>query len=239
LLETLFLHLERHDVVSNYEKSLLSSAMVQTRHISTGQDLVTSGTRPPHSVLLVDGFAARYKLLVDGSRQISALHVTGDFVDLHVFLLRTIDHGVMAMSPCQVAYAGHDDLKRITEEAPHLTRLLWLSTIVDGAIHREWLVAMGRRSKKSQLAHLICELFVRLRAVQRVDGWSFRLPLSQTSIADVLGLSVVHVNRVIQGLRREGLITWVNQIITILDWDRLVEVAEFDPTYLSLRNEPR
>ena len=117
MLQSLYLHLEQYDVLTENEKSLLSSAIVQTRHFPAGQDLVSTGSRPRYSVLLVDGLAARYRLLESGSRQISALHVSGDFVDLHAFLLRTIDHGVVAMSPCQVAYGDHEELKKITENA--------------------------------------------------------------------------------------------------------------------------
>lgn len=239
MLTPLFLNLGQHDTVSDEEKALLSRLVANERHFEAPQDIVSSGTRPTRSSLLLDGFAARYKLLADGSRQITALHVAGDFVDLHAFLLKTMDHGIVALSPCTVIYAEHADLRTVTETAPHLTRLLWLDTLVDGAIHREWIVAMGRRSKKSHLAHLICELFVRLRVVGHTNGASFHLPLSQATMADVLGLSVVHVNRVIQGLRRDGLISWVNHTVAILDWQRLQEVAEFDATYLSMFLEPR
>jgi len=117
--------------------------------------------------------------------------------------------------------------------------MLWLDTLIDGAIHREWIVAMGRRSKTSHLAHLVCELFVRLRVVNLTKDMSFRLPLSQAEMADVLGLSVVHMNRVIGALRKAGVFTWLNHTITISDWDQLVEIAEFDPTYLSMTREPR
>jgi CRP-like cAMP-binding protein len=225
--------------VSEEEARLLASVVTKEALFSTGDDIVAIGSRPSHSSLLVDGFAARYKMLADGGRQITALHVAGDFVDLHAFLLKTMDHGIVALSPCRVAFAEHGDLKEITEKAPHLTRLLWLDTLVDGAIHREWIVAMGRRSRKSQLAHLICELYVRLRGVLRTTDWSFHFPLLQAEMADVLGLSVVHMNRVIQSLRREGLISWTHHTISILDWARLQEVAEFDPTYLSMVREPR
>lgn len=239
MLTPLFDNLAQHDILDDREKALLEGCITHTRHFAPRQDIVVSGSRPNHSSLLLDGFAARYKVLSDGSRQITALHVAGDFVDLHAFLLKTMDHGIVALSPCLVAFAEHADLKAITEQAPHLTRLLWLDTLVDGAIHREWIVAMGRRSKKSHLAHLLCELFVRLQGVNRTTGNSFHLPLSQAEMADVLGLSVVHMNRVIQSLRREKLISWVAQTVTILDWDRLREIAEFDPTYLSMLREPR
>ena len=239
MLEPLFLNLSQHDVLSAEERATLAGIITHTKQFATRQDIVTAGSRPGHSSLIVEGFAARYKLLADGSRQITALHVAGDFVDLHAFLLKTMDHGIVALSPCTIAFAEHSDLKIVTESAPHLSRLLWLDTLVDGAIHREWIVAMGRRSKKSHLAHLICELFVRLEGVNLTNGMSFHLPLSQSEMADVIGLSVVHMNRVIQALRREKLISWTNQTVTILNWDRLKEVAEFDPTYLSMHREPR
>lgn len=239
MLEPLFLNLSQHDVLSAGERATMARIITHTKQFATRQDIVTAGSRPGHSSLIVEGFAARYKLLADGSRQITALHVAGDFVDLHAFLLKTMDHGIVALSPCTIAFAEHSDLKIVTESAPHLSRLLWLDTLVDGAIHREWIVAMGRRSKKSHLAHLICELFVRLEGVNLTNGMSFHLPLSQSEMADVIGLSVVHMNRVIQALRREKLISWTNQTVTILNWDRLKEVAEFDPTYLSMHREPR
>lgn len=239
MLGPLYLNLGQHDALSATERALLSEIITKKAHFSAREDIVSVGSRPNRSCLLLDGFAARYKMLADGGRQITALHVAGDFVDLHAFLLKSMDHGILALSPCQVAYASHSDLKIVTEQAPHLTRLLWLDTLVDGAIHREWIVAMGRRSRKSHLAHLICELFVRLRGVRLASRSGFRFPLSQSDMADVLGLSVVHMNRVIQSLRRDNLISWTDHTITIQDWERLQEVAEFDPTYLSMIREPR
>jgi len=239
MLESLYLNLGQHDHLSEAEEKLLAGAISSERHVATGEDIVAEGSRPTHSTLILDGIAARYKVLEDGGRQFTSLQVPGDFVDLHAFLLKTMDHGIIALSPCRVAAAEHGKLRAITEQAPHLTRLLWLDTLVDGAIHREWIVAMGRRSKTSHLAHLICELFVRLQVVKRTTGMSFRLPMSQAELADVLGLSVVHMNRVIGTLRNIGLVSWSNYTVTILDWDLLVEMAEFDPTYLSMNREPR
>lgn len=239
MLEALYLNLGQHDVVSDQEKALLTGIMSFEKDFSTGQDLVSAGSRPTYSTLILEGLAARYKVLEDGGRQFTSLQVPGDFVDLHAFLLKTMDHGIMALSPCRVIVAQHNKLRVITEEAPHLTRLLWLDTLVDGAIHREWIVAMGRRSKTAHLAHLVCELFVRLEVVKRTNGMSFNLPLSQAILADVLGLSVVHMNRVIGALRKVGVINLANHVVTILNWDRLQEIAEFDPTYLSMIREPR
>jgi CRP-like cAMP-binding protein len=239
VIESLLLNLEQHDALTGEERDVLRRIVVRERRLAPGEDIVLEGSRPVFSCLVVDGFTARYKLTAEGSRQITALNISGDFVDLHAFLLKTMDHSVIALSPCHVAFADHADLKRVTEEYPHLTRMLWLDTLVHGSIHRAWIVAMGRRSKTSHLAHIICELFVRLRGVHKTNGWSFYFPLSQGEMADVLGLSLVHMNRVIQTLRRDGLISWANQSITIIDWEKLKEVAEFDPTYLSLSAEPR
>ncbi|MBM2715209.1 Crp/Fnr family transcriptional regulator [Mesorhizobium caraganae] len=239
MLESLYLNLGQHDALSEEEKGLLAGAMMVEMDFATGQDIVPEGSRPGYSTLIIEGLAARYKVLEDGGRQFTSLQVPGDFVDLHAFLLKTMDHGIIALSPCRVIAADHSRLRAITEQAPHLTRLLWLDTLVDGAIHREWIVAMGRRSKTSHLAHLVCELFVRLQVVKQTNGMSFRLPLSQAELADVLGLSIVHMNRVIGALRRLGVIGWANHMVTILEWQRLVEIAEFDPTYLSMNREPR
>jgi CRP-like cAMP-binding protein len=133
----------------------------------------------------------------------------------------------------------HEVLREISENHPHLTRLLGVSTAVDAAIHRHWLVSMGRRSAFEHTAHLLCELLLRLRAVGLTTDDSFQLPLTQAELGDTLGLSTVHVNRVVQELRKEGLITWRGETLVINDWPRLQQIAEFEPTFLSLRTEPR
>jgi CRP-like cAMP-binding protein len=239
LIEPLLLNLESHDVLSTAEIELLRAIVGRERSVAAGEDLVSEGSRPNHSTLLLDGFAARYKVLEDGTRQITALQVAGDFVDLHAFPLKVVDHGVLAISNCRIASVDHQELKAITETNPHLTRLLWLDTLVDGAVHREWIVAMGRRSKKAHIAHLICELYVRLRTVRRTNGPSFQLPLTQNAMADVLGVSLVHLNKTLQSLRKEKAFAWEGRVITILDWDKLQKIAGFDAGYLSLSIEAR
>jgi CRP-like cAMP-binding protein len=238
-LEPLFLQLEQHDTLSDEERLVLSETITIQREFSKNEDLVCEGSRPPYSTLLLSGLAARYKLVENGARQFTAFHVAGDFVDLHAFLLKKMDHGIVALSPCKVAFSDHQKLKRITETNPHLTRMLWLDTLVDGAIHREWIVSMGRRTKIAHLAYLFCELFVRMKAVGLTTDYTFPFPLTQHDVADVLGLSTVHLNRTVQKLRKQGAVEWTNQKVAILEWDALVQVADFDPTYLSLFKEPR
>lgn len=241
MIEALILNLEARDTVSKDEAQLLHSLVVRERSFAVDEDLVVQGSRPNCSTLLLSGIAARYKVMEDGKRQITALHVAGDFVDLHAFPLKIMDHGIVALSPCHAAFLDHADLKKITETQPHLTRLFWLSTVIDGAIHREWIVAMGRRSKISHLAHLFCELFVRLRVVGETKENSFAFPLKQSELADVLGISLVHLNKTLSLLRNKQVLEWSQKTrtIEILNWKGLAKLAEFDPAYLNLHVEPR
>ena len=238
-LDPFFRKLERRDVLSAAERQALLDAAGPEVEVRAGADLVREGDRPDKSTLVTSGFTTRYRVLSDGQRQITALHIPGDFVDLHSFVLKEMDHSVGALTNCRVIGFPHQALTTITERFPHLTRVLWLMTLLDGAIHREWLVAMGRRSAGGQLAHLICETYMRLNAVGVAEDYRFTLPLTQVELGDVLGISAVQVNRVLQELRGENLLTWHNQTVHILDWPRLQERAEFDPRYLHLHNEPR
>jgi len=231
--------LAQFDRLSDAERQLLEQAAVRQRAVAKGEDLVREGDRPSESLFLITGFAARYNLLRKGKRQITALHVPGDFVDLHSFLVKKMDHGVTAITACTVGVVPHDALRSISETQPHLTRLLGLNIAVDAAIHRQWIVSIGRQSALEHAAHLFCEVFLRLQAVALTEDYSFKFPLTQAELGDTLGLSTVHVNRVIQELRAEGLIAWRGETVTITDWPRLQHVAEFDPTFLSLESEPR
>jgi CRP-like cAMP-binding protein len=238
-MNPLITKLERRDRLSEEERQALRDACTPPRRLTAGQDLIREGARTKESTLVLEGYCVRYNDLRDGARQITAIHIAGDFVDLHSFLLHKMDHGVAALTDCLITTIPHDSLRQITERYPHLTRLLWLSTLIDAAIHRRWLVAMGRLPAAAQLAHLLCELQLRLKVMGLADEKSFDLPLTQTELADVLGLSLVHVNRVVQELRREGLIAWSGRRVTLLDRERLWDLAEFDPGYLHLEMEPR
>lgn len=226
----------RQDISASSKEALLALTM-REKNFEMGQDFRQTDWRTAFCSLMVEGFSARYKLMSNGRRQITALHLPGDFVDLQDFLLSGSDYDIMALSPCRVALADHESLKALTNESPEATRLLWIDTLVDAAVQREWLVAMGRRTALGHLSHLICELFLRLKVVGLTSNWSFRLPLTQADIADVLGLSMVHVNRMLKKLRSDEVMIWNNQVVSIINWDRLVDIAEFDPNYLAFRPE--
>jgi len=180
LTNPLVLKLEQRDRLSDEEKRVLDSIITHTSTAQKGQDMVRDGDRPSESKFLLEGFAGRYKILQDGKRRITAIHVTGDFIDLHSFVLKRIDHSIVALSSCKVAHVPHASLRAITERYPHLTRLLWLHTALDGAMHRQWLAA-SRESALRETAHLVCELFVRLRSIGQTGGCSFPLRFCQSS----------------------------------------------------------
>ncbi len=233
------LSLQRRDSLSDAEIQIVERLASRPRLITAGRDMVRDEDSPRESCLMLSGFSARYHILGDGRRQITAVHVAGDFVDLHGFLLSRMDHSVIALTDCTVALVPHEYLRELTETEPHFSRLLWLCTIIDAAIYRQWLVAAGRLSSIGQIASFLCEMFLRLQIVQQTEGFKFRLPMSQVVLSDAMGLSVVHVNRTLQELRKQKLIAWEGEQVSILDWDALRAVADFDPTYLNLDARPR
>jgi CRP-like cAMP-binding protein len=230
--------LARRDNLSEDERDALIEILAPPRKVAAKQDIVSEHDRPSHSTLLISGFAGRYVTLPDGRRQITEISVPGDFVDLHSLLMKQMDHGVVALTDVSLANAPHDKLRQLTETHPHLARLLWLDTVIDGAIHRQLIASMGRKTGLGQLAHLVAELYVRLEVVGLASEHAFNLPLSQGVIGDALGLSAVHVSRLVGELRDRDLVDWTQSRVTILSWPRLVEEADFDPTYLRLHKEP-
>lgn len=225
--------LEQFTPLSDLEKQIAMRAFVRTRHVSARQDIVVDGSLPTDINLLSEGFACRYKLLSDGRRQIMAVLLPGDICDLRALLLCRMDHGVAALGPCQIAVIPHQKLLEIIEKHPRIGMALWADTMFDAAIYRAWMTNIGRLSAHARIAHLLCELFMRLHVVGLPKGASFELPMTQTDIGDAMGLSTVHVNRTLQQLRAKRLISLRSHVVVVHDWSRLQAVAEFDPSYLS------
>jgi len=231
--------LRARDTLSDDEEQVLHDSVSEVREIAAGKVIVRSGTDLENSTLLAQGIIARYKDLADGERQIQQLQVAGDFVDLHGFLLKRIDHNIGAISHCRFALVPHDRLKTITERHPHLARLLWFSTLLDASIQREATLSVGRRSALSRIAHMMCELRVRLEIVGLATVAGFQLSMTQVDIADATGLTSVHVNRMLKQLRDQNVLTFRNGEVEIHDWTRLAGIAEFDPVYLHLERRAR
>ena len=238
MYDRLFRKLSQFEAPAPDAWEALQRAFSPQRRYSAGEAILKQFSSPRESTLVLAGLAGRLVTLEGGAQQITALHVAGDFVDLHAFLLRRLDHSVVAMTDCTIASADHGALERITEDFPALTRSLWFLTVTDAAIHRQWLTALGRRDALQRAAHQICELYIRLADVGLATNGRFELDLTQAQFADVLCISTVHANRIVRDLRERGLVDWKRSEARVLDWTRLSRLAEFDPTYLQLTNLP-
>ena len=238
-IETLLMKLRARDEVSPAEEAALRDAVAELRDHPADRIIIREGQELVTSTLLLEGFVCRYKDLRNGERQITALHVPGDFVDLHSFSLKHLDHSIMTLTPSRVALVPHARLTEITETLPHLTRLLWFSTNLDASIQREWELSLGRRPAVARAAHLFCELRVRLGLIGMADEAGYRLPITQTELAECLGLTAVHVNRTLRELRERGLMEFRRGEVTLKDLEGLERLAEFRSDYLYVERRAR
>jgi CRP-like cAMP-binding protein len=229
--------LERIGSLSDAERCVLEAAVTRQRTVNAGEDIVREGDRPLDCGLVLEGFACRYKLLSAGRRQVMSFHIRGDICDLHSFPLQVMDHSIGAITACTLGVIPHQTLETIAERHPHLARLLWRSTLIDAAAFREWMAGIGRKSALGRVAHLLCEILVRLEAVGLAQDGVCELPLTQTDIADALGLTNVHVNRVLKQLRGEGMISSRGTTLRVVQWEKLKKAAEFDANYLHFRGK--
>lgn len=202
--------------------------------IRGGRDLIRIGDRPEKVFLLLEGWACRYKDLPDGKRQILAYLIPGDLCDPHIFIFGEMDHSIRALGDARVAAIPKRVILDLTDRYPALARGFWWSALVDEAISREWLVNVAQRDSYTRMAHLFCEMWLRMCQVGLASNGTFALPLTQQQLADTLGITPIHVNRVLQRMRAEGLITAGRRTLTIHDIDALQDAAEFDPRYLHL-----
>jgi CRP-like cAMP-binding protein len=226
--------LRRRTEISTEEERAIRNAVSETRRFPADEVVIRSGEELNVSLMLLDGWMARSKDLESGERQVTELHIAGDFADLHSFTLKRLDHDIQTLTECTVAVVPHERIRDLVERYPHLGRVYWFSTNVDAAIHRELALSLGQRSAISRMAHLFCELYVRLDLVGRTSGSGYQLPLTQRELSECLGLTVVHANRTLQELRRRGLVEFENRQLTIVDRPGLEGVAEFDSSYLYL-----
>ncbi|NHF73668.1 Crp/Fnr family transcriptional regulator [Paracoccus xiamenensis] len=228
-------YLERRDRLTEAERARLESLKTRHERFEGGEVIVARDVIVNQSCLMLQGMSARVHDLPRGNgRVITALHVPGDFVDLHGFVLAGLEHTIVAMGPTEVEFVSHDQLHEITNDWPHLTRLLWMATTIDAAIHRQWLVAAASLRSSAHLAHLLCEVYTRLSAVGAARNYRFTLPLLQRDLANILGYSPIHINRAVRDLRERGLIRWSGTEVEILDWPGMVALARFQPDYLDM-----
>jgi CRP-like cAMP-binding protein len=229
---SLFLKTHRVPVLDAADAEALEAAVGRTATFAARQIIVRQQTPLTQCTLLLDGFIERYKDTPEGRRQILAIHVPGDFVDLHSYPLKRLEHSVAALTDVTVALFPHPAIRALTERSATLTELLWRSTLIDAAINREWIVSVGARSAVVRLAHLFCEMYVRLERIGMASERTFSLPLTQVDLADATGLTAVHANRMLRQLREQGLVAFRQGVVEIMDWDGLRRFADFDTGYL-------
>lgn len=239
MIDKHFAKLRARDEISVEEEEAIRASVSDVLEQPANKILIRSGVELNHCTILVSGILARFKDLQNGQRQITELHVAGDFADLHSFTLKRLDHEVMTLSPCRIALVPHERIKRITEAFPHLTRVYWFNTNLDAAVHREWELSLGRRSAIERMAHLFCELHVRLGLVGLVDGGRYDLPMTQADLSECLGLTAVHVNRTLREIREQGVADFRSGQVIIHDLAALKRLAGFDPGFLYLEKRPR
>ena len=232
VITDLFLRTHHKPVINAEERDALEGAFARAQAFAAKQIVVREQVPLSQCTLLLDGFVERYKDLPDGRRQILAIHVPGDFVDLHSYPLKKLEHSVAALTPIRVAFMPHAAVRALTETSAALTELLWRSTLIDAAINREWIVSIGARGAAVRLAHLFCEMNIRLQRIGFSDGRQFVFPVTQIDLADATGLTAVHANRMLRQLREDGLVEFRGGEVRINDWDALRRFAGFDTGYL-------
>jgi CRP-like cAMP-binding protein len=222
------------NVLDGDDISAIRNLPIRNREVGADHIIISEGDRPQDCCLISEGFAFRSRTTFDGLRQILSLHIPGDIPDLQSLHLKLMDHDLITLTPCTLGLIPHEAIKHLARTRPNVAAALWRETLIDASIFREWVVDLGRRSAAARMAHLLNELYSRLEAIGRARNGMFELPITQTELADCLGLSTVHVNRVLQDLRKQGLLKVTRSEFHLLRQEELKELAGFDPAYLHL-----
>lgn len=232
----LFAHVlkNRSAELSHAERHVLEATVSQVRTFDAGQIVVPQNVAVNVSTLLLEGFMTRHVDAPDGKRHLVAVHVPGDFVDLHAYALKKLDHDVGALTAVKVAIFPHAALERVQALDDRLTRRLWFMTLLDAAMHRHWIFRLASLNATERVAHFLCEMNARLLAIGASDGARFTLPMTQSDLGEVCGLTNVHVSRVLRDLRDAGLCQLRSSRVHLVDLKGLVARARFDPEYLYL-----
>ncbi|WP_026091221.1 Crp/Fnr family transcriptional regulator [Blastomonas sp. AAP53] len=223
--------------LNDVDVGLLADACRNVRNVPAGHHLIMEGDNPDPVFVILEGWACGYKILPDGGRQILAFMLPGDFCDIHIAVLRAIDHNIVTITPARVATLPRAQMEALVEAGPEITRAFWWSQLVDQSVLRAWIVSMGRRTAQERIAHLMCELYIRMRNIGLATDAQCKMPLTQLVIADAVGLTPVHVNRVLKSLRLSKVMDLSFGALTIIDPVRLAEIAGFDGNYLHGRLE--
>jgi CRP-like cAMP-binding protein len=230
--EMMIRRLRVNSAISDDDASALRALPSLIREVPEETVFVHEGDRPSQCCVIMSGFAFRSKMTEDGKRQILSFHPAGDMPDLHGLLLERMDHDLTTLSAARLAFIEHRHINRLIEARPTIGRALWRETLVDAAIFREQIVNLGTKSAPARLAHLVAELRQRLSAVGLAVDHEFEFPITQSELAEALGLSSVHVNRVMQSFRAAGVLDIARNRVRLKDIERLVNIGGFNELYL-------
>ncbi len=230
--EKMVRRLERRSPLEHSDREALLGLPYNLKKLPANGHIVRDGDLPDYCTLLLSGFAYRYKLTGEGGRQIISLHCAGEFLDLQNSFLGTADHSVQMLTEGELAFIPPGILQELALTRPAIGRALWIDTLIDASIFREWVVNVGRRDSRARVAHLLCEFSLRLEAAGLARNHQYELPMTQEQLADAVGLTSVHVNRVLKQLGDDGLIRRDRRSIMILDWNRMREAGDFNERYL-------
>ena len=233
-LERMVRKFSRRIALDDSDRQALLNLPFHKKIVEAGRYLVREGSPTDESALLLSGFAFRHKLTADGDRQIVSVHVPGDFVDLEGSMLPVADHNVQTLTRCEVATVPAHHIIALIDSHPRVGRAMWIDTLVDGSIYREWVMNVGRRTAKQRLAHIFCEFAKRLELAGLGDTNGYQFPMTQEQLADAAGLTPVHVNRTLRALEADGLIVRHKRHVRIPDWERLRDISGFNELYLHL-----
>jgi CRP-like cAMP-binding protein len=221
-----------HSKLSGDDEAALRSLPAQIKELPEETVFVREGERATHCCVIMSGFAYRAKVAENGKRQILSFHPAGDMPDLQGLFLERMDHDLVTLSRARVGFIGHRSIQQLIATRPSIMQALWRETLVDAAVFREWIVSLGTRTAAGRMAHLIAELRRRLTAIGIEADDEFEFPITQSKLAEALGLSAVHVNRVLQALRAEGVLDIQKNMVKLRDIEKLAEIAGFNDVYL-------
>jgi CRP-like cAMP-binding protein len=234
VLDPLVRKLQQWGPLNAREREAVRALPCKVRLMQPGEYIVRERDRPTHSSVIISGFAFRQKVVADGGRSISAIHMRGDMVDLQNSLLGFADHSVQTLNSCSVGLIPRAAVKELAFAMPNVGMTMWYDTLVDASIFREWIANIARRNAAARIAHLLCEFGVRLEAAGLGAKLAYELPMTQEQLADCTGLTSVHVNRTLKLLEANGDITRSARHVAIADWQKISATADFQSEYLHL-----
>jgi CRP-like cAMP-binding protein len=227
-------HLELIGSLSDEDRQALRGIRGEIREVARGEDVLRQGDHPKEAVVVVSGLLQRYTVSPQGDRQIHSFYIPTDTPCLETLHIDVMDNALATVTASRVAFVPHAELYTIMDAHPRVLALIWRETLVQAAIFREWLMRNSKMLAHVNMAHFFCEMMIRAKAAGIARGNSCDLPITQEELGDALGMTSVHVNRTLAMLRTGGLVEFRSGVLTALDWDKLVDTAEFDPSYLHL-----